>query len=446
MMHGEHTSLARSLLDYAFSIGLLLFISAIWFESDVYRYVGLAMVAAAFVYYLRFDLGDPHRSRIGWPGLMCLGWAAYVIIRWGFAALESGSFDIGTAEGIYLFTVVYPTLGYAIFLAKPKPNILVPSFIAISAIVLLLNIDSRYFAMETTIDPLFANNTIHAAFGLGMVMIFLFHIQRYGTERQLAFAINPWLGRLLVFFSILACAVFIGLLNSKGVWLALLIAAIFAALMSVQHRRPKTFVPLSIGILSLVGAGLYVGMDRFERVAGPTASSAMEMIADAGDDGQLIDAMVATIEEPDTPNSMRIRLMIMVDGLRLFLSDPIIGAGPGWLEEWDQRTYKQHEFNLLHSGYLEIMVRYGLIGLIFYFGLLVWSLKQMWDAGREGLAHPAVFRCGLVLAVFFLIGLATNSHNRLALGESFMWVFVATGFYCYFLRQEADNIKPRTFI
>jgi hypothetical protein len=47
--------------------------------------------------------------------------------------------------------------------------------------------------------------------------------------------------------------------------------------------------------------------------------------------------------------------------------------------------------------------------------------------------------------VFFAITILSNSNNRLALGESFMWFAAAFGFYCFYLRQQNNMVEPKTY-
>ena len=66
-------------------------------------------------------------------------------------------------------------------------------------------------------------------------------------------------------------------------------------------------------------------------------------------------------------------------------------------------------------------------------------------AVRAKLVAPAAWSCFISTLVFFAITILSNSNNRLAIGESFMWVAAAFGFYCFYLRQQKGLVEPKTY-
>ena len=49
-------------------------------ESDTYRYASAVLAIIALVYYLK----EPNRPRTNWLGWLCMGWAAYVLMRFAY--------------------------------------------------------------------------------------------------------------------------------------------------------------------------------------------------------------------------------------------------------------------------------------------------------------------------------------------------------------------------
>ena len=72
---------------------------------------------------------------------------------------------------------------------------------------------------------------------------------------------------------------------------------------------------------------------------------------------------------------------------------PIFGAGSSWLTEWQDRTYRPEIYNIFHNGYLEVAVRYGIVGLAFYAFLFAWAARQVLQAARAGLIVRSAWRC-----------------------------------------------------
>jgi hypothetical protein len=96
-------------------IAVLLFISAIWWESDLYRYAGLALVAWALVIYYGKDSSTYNRVLIGYGGMLCLFWALYVAVLFAVDFSLHPENGTGSAEGIYMLSIAYPTFGYALW-------------------------------------------------------------------------------------------------------------------------------------------------------------------------------------------------------------------------------------------------------------------------------------------------------------------------------------------
>ncbi|MEM0898905.1 MAG: O-antigen ligase family protein [Pseudomonadota bacterium] len=428
------------------SAGVIVFLSTLWVESDAYRYVGLLLVLSALAIYLRNMLGDPARPRIGYAGIICLAWTILVAFKVLLAAGETGSFDVGSAEGIYLFAALYPTLGHSFEMLRVDWQLVSKSFIIFTSVALAASFDTAYFDAQNAIPPLFFNNPIHASFACAVLLIA--HIQLFVTAPRAAPAFfgRAWVGKTLIAVNIALAGFYILMLNSKGVWLALAITVCATLPISLIGRKITPVFVASGFALVVVATSALLFSPRVERVAGETVASVQSFVEQGVSGESVTDAMLETVDNPQTPESLRIRMEIMYDAVRIWQRAPILGHGPSWETLWEDRRFQEHDFNLLHNGYLEIMVRHGLFGIGFYTFILGWSLTQMIKAARHGLTSHTVWKTAALLLVFFASAQMTNSYTRLAAGESFMWLFSAVGFYFAYKMQQAGIIRPRTFI
>ncbi|MGB7431671.1 MAG: O-antigen ligase family protein [Ahrensia sp.] len=426
---------------------ILTLISSIWVESDAYRYALGIILLGTMVYYLRVEVWQPDRIRVGPVGLIALCWGIYILARYVLVALAQDNWSLGTAEGIYILPAIYITTGYGIFLMRPDPRWLMTSFIIVTSLVLAGGFGAVTANLRSATNAVFANNTIHMSFGLGFALTMHLHFLLYYRKQLRDLTLVPWLSYGLCVLNAALCLTYIILLNSKGVWLAVgfMLAVMVVLTLIGPNRLNRRNLFISAVTLFIISFAVVLTFSRLERVAGRTADSAMALSHDMVLDG-VGPALVNAAESQSVPRSMRTRLQLIVDSLSLIEEKPVLGHGPGWLARWDERQYQQHDFINLHNSYLEVLVRYGGMGMAFYALMFSWALYQIAHAQREKLVGTAAMPIAMAMLVYFAVGAATNSHIRLAQGESFMLVFVAYGSYCYALRQRAQTIIVRTFI
>jgi O-antigen ligase len=132
--------------------------------------------------------------------------------------------------------------------------------------------------------------------------------------------------------------------------------------------------------------------------------------------------------------------MLWSNAVEVWSHDFILGNGVAWKDLWVAARYRDVGFDLIHNGYLEVAVRYGLVGLAFYGALYLWSVAMARRASARGLIPRQAFNFHVVSLVFFLATIMTNSNNRLAIGESYMLVAAAFGFFCHFACLYQDRI------
>jgi O-antigen ligase len=165
------------------------------------------------------------------------------------------------------------------------------------------------------------------------------------------------------------------------------------------------------------------------QTAGPTVTSAALMIDEITGGHDINGVVNGTIGSTATPVSMDQRLQLWSNGWEVFSSAPIFGWGSRWLERWYHTKYAHVPYTLLHNGYLEMLVRYGLFGAVvmsIILGMLVVSVRRAWQVGVIPRAAMHAYMVGLF---FFALTLLSNSNNRLAIGESF--ALVSSAFACW---------------
>jgi GR25 family glycosyltransferase involved in LPS biosynthesis len=433
------------IVETAATAALLIFLSAVWLESDAYRFAGISMLLAALVYYFRVALFTYTKPLIGAAGLACVAWALYVAARMGIdVALRPGK-GFGTAEGIYLFPMLYPTFGYALFLYIRRPFAGAAAFMVISLAALLIGTDFHRSLLGERALTTLHNNTIHAANASGILMICAVAFGNYVLHR------HDLRGTLRTGLILLAAAVFsvAGLyvlgLQAKAVWVALAVSLslLFAMMGLKRHGARSQFIALAAVAVVIAGAAVF---GQTLRSAGEkTADSSVSLVEQILSGESLSSAVSEAVADPNTALSVRDRLMIWSNGVEVWARHPVLGSGIAWLDDWDNRKYPEQKFTLLHNGYLEIAVRYGIVGLLFYAWLFLWALKTVRRASRAGLIEVTAYHAYLAVMAFFAVTLFTNSNNRLAFGETYMWFAVSFGFCCHYLLQERRLVRVRTY-
>ena len=292
-------------------------------------------------------------------------------------------------------------------------------------------------------QPWLFNNPIHASVAAGFIFLCTLQFMAYTAQRtdlNNATRTRHWaLSAAVLLFAL----VNIIALRSKGVWLALALVLLLLAVMILArgHRRE---LMVGAGVLAIVAAGVVATHNIFWSTAGDTMIFVKTLVSDALSHG-VVPAFDRAIASDTVPLAAKERLMLWADALEVWKRHPIFGAGSTWLTEWQNRTYHPEIFNIFHNGYLEIAVRYGVVGLAFYAFLYIWSSRQVLLAARAKLVAPAAWSCYISTLVFFAITILSNSNTRLAMGESFMWFAAAFGFYCFYLRQQNNLVAPRTY-
>ncbi|NML75708.1 O-antigen ligase domain-containing protein [Rhizobium sp. S-51] len=424
---------------WIFPILWALLASAMLVESDVYRYVTIALVIFAFWR----QPSEVRRVSRDWLAVLCYVWSAYVLVRFAIGITVYG--EKGSSEWLYAFPAFFPLVGAALYATRRYLFTAATLLVLAGLVGLLATMDFRAVIEGSLAPPLFHKNPIHAGVGSSMLFITALFWLLYAGETGRLSGRGKWR------YVIPACATMaLGLLGalgaqSKGAWLALAATLALMGLLALFHIAGKGRIYLFGGLIVVGVSAAVVASPYVLKVAGSTVDAAIELT-----DGALltegpVSAMRSAIEKPSTPEAMRERLMLWSDALELIQASSLVGWGNLWLREWRQTTYSSVGFTLIHNGYLEIMVRHGFLGLTV---LAVFALASAWRinrAHREGLISMSLALYLFSISFFFFATIATNSNNRLAIGESFFIFAAAVVFALTLVRKAslAPGDKPR---
>lgn len=410
----------------------LVLVSAVWIETDAYRYAA----AIIFIYGAwRYWTANP-RPAIGWAGWLCLAWSLFVAIRYGTDYIASPGDSLGSSEGIYLFPAVYSTIGFAFSLQPRAVAKSLRYFIVISFAVAVATVQIVPSGNAEIYNFLLTNNTIHSSVCGGLIIFAALNFSTFVWRRDPS-GIPRIVFLAAVYATAVLCAIGIYWARSRGVWVAIGFGLI--AQLALSLHRDHDWRRLAAGASLLAAFAVFLVLDHADIWAkiGPSADAAWTIAASAYRSGDLSGALHEAIASGTVPVNMNERLMLWSNAVETWSHNIAFGNGIGWEQTFLHARYGDVGYNLLHNGYLEIAVRYGILGLAFYALLFGWSLAQSLKACRAGLIAREAFAFHAVSLVFFLATILTNSNNRLAIGESYMMVMVAFGFYCDFQRQRA---------
>lgn len=405
-----------------FSALWALMASAMLVESDVYRYVTVVLVIFAVI----GRGADVKRVSRDWLALACYAWSIYVAVRFLFGVLVSG--EKGTSEWLYVFPVFFPFVGVALYTTR---QYIIPA----TALLLICGVVSLLFTLDFLVifagkraAPLFHHNPIHAGIGAGMLFLTALFAMLHAAETGRLRARYKWpqlaLGGATVALSL------VGMLgsHSKGAWLALAMTITFMSILMLLHYAGRWRLLLLGSLLLVTIVIATVSTPYVERVAGTTMGAAERLTDDTLAARGPLAAIQRSIADPTTPSSMRERLKLWSNARELIEEAPWIGWGNAWLVQWQKTTYSDVGYNLMHNGYLEIMVRHGLFGITFLLVFVIAAAHSVNDARRRGLISSSLAVYLYSISFFFFCTITTNSNNRLAIGESFFMLTAAAVF------------------
>lgn len=432
MVASEEPIATPSRLKPVLVILWLLLISAPILESDSYRYAALLLIGTTFVWF------KPNLSLLkrDWLANACLAWGAYALLRFLFGLIVDG--EKGASDWLYAFPLFFPAVGIALYSSRKHVETVFAIYFPIALAALLISTDYRLIlAGDDRISPLFHNNLIHGAIGCGFLMIGAFYWLLHAWETgKLERRSGSWI------FAVATLIIALCLFNiygskAKGVWLSLVLVGplMLASLLLYANRRRAALV--GAVVVALIAAALFVGGDDIWRFAGPTYEATARIETEIAAHGAW-DAVATAIASKDTPESMSERLQLWANASEVIAQAPFFGAGNHWLTLWNSTTYASVPYTLLHNGYFEMLVRHGLFGIIVFAILATGMYSRVFAAWRAKLISLSALLAYSMVTLFFLGTILSNSNNRLAIGESFFFVFSAVAFACGIMLKKGE--------
>jgi O-antigen ligase len=229
---------------------------------------------------------------------------------------------------------------------------------------------------------------------------------------------------------IVLCLIGIYGAKSKGVWLALGCTFPVLVFFMIGWVRSKAVILVLLVSTIVVGAGLYAVSSNLQRTAGPTLSATVALENKIAMGAPVGPAVASAIGDRSTPMAMDERLQLWSNSWELFSTAPILGLGNEWVVLWTHTHYTAVKYTMMHDGYLEILVRYGIVGMVVFAAMLFFFVRAISRATRMGLVPRFALPCYLTMSLFFALTLLSNSNNRLPIGESFMLLSSAFALAC----------------
>lgn len=426
---------------WIFPILWALLASAMLVESDVYRYVTIALVIFAFWRHP----SEVRRVSRDWLAVLCYVWSAYVLVRFAIGIAVYG--EKGSSEWLYAFPAFFPLVGAALYATRRYLFTAATVLVLAGLAGLLVTMDYQTLFAGDRAAPLFHKNPIHAGVGSSMLFITALFWLLYAGETGRLSGRGKWR------YVIPACATMalslLGALGSqsKGAWLALAATLVVMGAMALFQLAGKWRIYLFCGLCLIGATSAFVAAPYVLKVAGPTVEAVGRLT-----DGPLLsqsplDIVQSAIADQRTPLSMRERLMLSFDALELVQASPLFGWGNLWLREWKNTTYSSVGYTLIHNGYMEIIVRHGLLGLAILAVFASTAIRRVSRARHQGRISSSLALYLLSIGFFFFATITTNSNNRLAIGESF-FIFAAAAVFAITLIGKAsltdkDNSKTK---
>lgn len=412
-------------------------VSAVWVESDLYRYIlGPLSLYGLYRYFFRPEYPG---ARISVVETLCLLWSAYVAVRVGIPYLKSDQ-AVGSAEGLYIFPLVFSALGYAVLCLRKKLGLLPDFFVATSLIFLLATLQLPQVFSDEHVPFLIQNNTIHASVAAGFILLLCFAYATYARETRALHSTGLFHLRLaLTSLVIILCLIGIFGAKSKGVWLALFLAIPFQIIMTLLPLPRRKALWTGFAILLIAAILLFLGWDIVLQQSDDHFQAVLRLMRQAST--RSIGSLAHdAIQSTDTPFSLRERLELWTNASEVWSSNLLFGAGPEWIDLWKKTTYSSIGYNLMHNGYFEIAIRYGIFGLAFFALLYLAFARVILRAYQAGAIPYSLLQAWFGTLLFFAITLLSNSNNRLAIGETYILLSAAIAFYSHF-RLEEDRLR-----
>lgn len=416
----------------------LIVMSASLIESYAYRYAGVLLVLISLVLYMRVS----PRPAIDWRGWLCLAWGTYALLRFSLQFALQSDHPVGDRDLLFLMPLIFPVFGYILFLSWSHIEKLIAVYFGFALLILLWSLQIGEIVAGKTIIPLIQHNQIHGAVCCGMIFIgavfWLLYYLTEGADRRTMRLYASILSPLIC----LLCLVGIYGAKSKGVWLSLLPVLPIVAFLTLRCLKQRLAIPIVLIVAALLAGGVYAVRDNIDRTAGPTVSAALSMLEGVGTAEPIGQTVSRSIESGSTPIAMGERLQLWANTWELFSTAPIFGWGSEWLARWPHTRYPNVGYTFMHNGYLEILIRHGIFGMVVFGAMLASFCGSVWRAVRKGIIPIHAMYAYFLILFFFSMTILSNSNNRLVSGESLSILTAAFALACELKIREYTGQKP----
>ena len=221
--------------------------------------------------------------------------------------------------------------------------------------------------------------------------------------------------------------------QSRSVWASLLaitpvlLFALWEKLKSVKHtgKRALLFMLVSSVLLSSTGALVYLNSNVMQQRVELEQETYVQLLS-----GNLEE--ITTTDKHGQTNNVGARLLLFKTGIEHWLENPLFGKGPAaskiLLKKSNDPVFIQ--LNDWHNGPIDILVRYGLTGLLLLSICLWLTLQAGWRAYRQKRIDRDLFlflACGMLL---ILLSMLTNF--RMLNYDWRYWIFMFSGAFASF--------------
>ncbi|PXX89312.1 hypothetical protein DIT71_15535 [Marinobacter vulgaris] len=277
-----------------------------------------------------------------------------------------------------------------------------------------------------------AMNAQHAAMLAGLTLILACCLILPGNTAVSSSALPLMAGTILAILSLLLLYA----TQTRGVWLGCTIAAIVMLITSILGKRNATVRKdrglITAALVALILSGILWTatsssvVDRFTRETG-TISLAL-----AGEFDNL------------PADSAGVRLRSWHHALPWIREKFWFGWGPDGSEVIMQESgalpaaLRDH-FGHLHNTYLDIMARYGFVGLLLYLLLLAWFARLIVRSYREDALSPGAYLFGIGFLAYWLTVNFFESYMLFSSGKYAFTVVVACLISLANVRSESTN-------
>lgn len=252
-------------------------------------------------------------------------------------------------------------------------------------------------------------NAQHTSLLFGIVLIGLCSFIKPIIKKNKLFSIP-------VILLISYCLVVIYISSSRQAWLALVITLLISSLYFVIKAIRKSSIKKQLFILSFFCIGL-IALSHFLMTNEKIVKRVMT-------EKKAINAVMSLEFDRVPYTSFGIRLHSWIAAIDFIKEKPFLGWGSNGKTlvikhtKWLPEKVKKH-YGHLHNTYLEILVNFGAIGLIFYFSVWIYFIKKLYKEIKKDKIEREIGYFFAAFLCFWSIMNLFESYNH-------YW----TGFFC----------------